>query len=113
MALFDVDITEEAESLRVALSGEVDLSTVGEIEERVESSLDGGRPLLVLDLRKVTFLDSSGLRLMLRLNESQSSDGGRLVVVQGNRRVSRVLELTGAADMLELVADPSQATAPG
>ena len=77
-----------------------------ELQERLEGSLDDGPALLVLDLREVTFLDSSGLRLLLRLDERQRSNGNRMVLVQGGRRVARVFELTGAGERLEMVADP-------
>lgn len=62
----------------------------------------------MVDLRLVTFLDSSGLRLLLRLDERQRSAGGRLVIVQGGRRVARVFELTGAGERLEIVGDPAE-----
>lgn len=84
------------------------MSTVAELESRLEEPLSGEPMLLVLDLREVTFLDSSGLRLVLRLHERQSEAGGRLVLVQGGRRVARVLELTGAGERLEIVGDPSE-----
>ncbi len=107
--LFDVQISESGnERVDAALSGEIDLSTVAELEERLRGSLDGGPPLLVLDLREVTFLDSSGLRLLLRLDERQRGIDGRLVLVQGGRRVARVFELTGAGRRLEIVAEPSE-----
>ncbi len=109
MKLFDVDLSEpENGRLDAALSGEIDLSTVAELEERLEGPLNGGPPLLVLDLRHVTFLDSSGLRLLLRLDERQRGAGGRMVLVQGGRRVARVFELTGAGDRLEIVTDPAE-----
>jgi anti-anti-sigma factor len=107
--LFDVHLSEPGGGrLEAALSGEIDLSTVEELEVRLEGPLNGGPPLLVLDLRKVTFLDSSGLRLVLRLDERQRGIGGRMVLVQGGRRVARVFELTGAGERLEIVADPSE-----
>ena len=109
MKLFDVQISDSGNGrLDAALSGEIDLSTVTELEERLEDSLGGDPSLLVLDLREVTFLDSSGLRLLLRLDERQRTAGGRLVLVKGGRRVERVFELTGAAERLEMVADPAE-----
>jgi anti-anti-sigma factor len=56
----------------------------------------------------VSFLDSSGLRLLLRLHKDLGDAGRRLVVVQGPRRVARVFELTGAEAQLEIVEDPAQ-----
>ena len=56
---------------------------------------------MAVDLREVSFLDSSGLRLLLQLNQELSEAGRRLVVVQGPRRVARVFELTGAESELD------------
>ncbi len=107
--LFDVQLSEPGEGrLDAALSGEIDLSTVGEVEGRLEGALHGDPHLLVVDLREITFLDSKGLRLLLRLDERQRSLGGRMVLVRGRRRVTRVFELTGAGEGLEFVADPGE-----
>lgn len=108
MSLLDVDISHANGRLSVAVAGELDLSTVAELEQRVEEGLALSPEMVLLDLRGVTFLDSSGLRLMLQLDKRQRDGGGRLVVVRGGRRVARVLELTGAEERLELIGDPSE-----
>lgn len=108
MSLLDMNISTSDGRVLAALSGEVDLSTVADVETRFEEVLRGAPALLVLDLREVTFLDSSGLRLMLRLDERQRSEGRRFTVVRGGRRVARVLELTGADERLDLVSDPAE-----
>jgi anti-anti-sigma factor len=111
MKLFSVEIAERDGGFEAALSGEIDLSTVGELQERLQPSLDDNPKLIVLDLRQVSFLDSSGLRLILRLNKRQEESGGRLVIVRGGRRVARVFEITGVDGELEQVDDPSEIAA--
>lgn len=108
MRLFDVEITQLDGGLRAALSGEIDLSTVAAVQERLDAALDGGVALLVVDLREVTFLDSSGLRLILQLDQRQRTAGARLALVHGPRRVRRVFELTSTDSRLDFVDDPSQ-----
>ena len=71
MKLFSVEIAERDGGFEAALSGEIDLSTVGELQELLQPSLDDDPKLIVLDLREVSFLDSSGLRVILRLNRRQ------------------------------------------
>lgn len=111
MRLFDVHLNEPGDGrLDASLSGEIDLSTVADLESRLEEGLRANPELLVIDLREVTFLDSSGLRLLLRLDERQRGREGRLVLVRGGRRVSRVFELTGADEHLNFVSDPSEAS---
>lgn len=108
MKLFGVDIREEPFGSVAALSGELDLSTVDRVEEQVRGAIDGYGGVLALDLREVTFMDSSGLRLVLRLDKELGETGRRLVVIQGIRRVAKVFELTRADAELEIVSDPSE-----
>jgi anti-sigma B factor antagonist len=108
MRLFDVEVTARPSGgLSMVLTGELDLSTIEQLEEAVSANVDGRPELVVVDLRKLEFLDSTGLRLMLRLHSSLRDQGGRLVMVEGPRRVHRVFELTRAVDELEIVADPT------
>ena len=106
MSLFDLQTSAEPYGSRTALSGDIDLSTVEDVESGLRSAIDGGTGVMVLDLREVSFLDSSGLRLLLRLHKDLGEAGRRLVLVQGPRRVARVFELTGADDQFEIVNDP-------
>ena len=109
MKLFDVATSRRQDgSVSFALSGELDLSTLERLETALDASLDGKPELVVVDLRDLSFLDSSGLRAILALHASQQEQGGRLVLVRGPRRVHRVLELTRADQELELVADPGE-----
>jgi anti-anti-sigma factor len=110
VSLFDVEISEGPLGPVAALSGEVDMAAVEGVEERVRAALAGDPGVLVLDLRDVDFLDSSGLRLVLSLDGEQRERGARLVVVRGGRRVARVMELTGADRQLEMVDDPAEIT---
>ena len=110
MKLFDVGISRRPDGgISFALSGDLDLSTLEQLQTALDGSIDGKpEELVVLDLRELTFLDSSGLRAMLALHASQREQGGRLVLVQGPRRVHRVLELTRANEELEIVTDPAE-----
>lgn len=108
MSLHDVEISEGPHGPVIALSGEVDMSAVGNVEAAISSIVPSEAELAVVDLRNVTFLDSSGLRVILRIDREQREAGKRLVVVRGGRRVARVLELTGAERQLEIVSDPAE-----
>jgi anti-anti-sigma factor len=108
--LFDLKTTQESFGLRAALSGEIDMSVVDQLKRELDEAINGefAAETLALDLRQVNFLDSSGLRLVLQLNERLRDDGRRLVVVMGPRRVAKVFELTGADETLETVVDPAE-----
>jgi anti-anti-sigma factor len=85
--------------------GELDIDSV----HRVEAALDGlhehGSADIVLDLRGLTFMDSTGLRLVIRWDRAARAGGFRFSVVPGGEVVQRVFRLTGMDDHLT-VADP-------
>ena len=108
LGLIDLHTTEESYGRLASLTGEIDLSTVDDAGERLREAISGSDGTLAVDLREVTFLDSSGLRLLLQLNREMGDAGRRMVVVQGPRRVARVFELTGAESELDVVGEPAE-----
>ncbi len=108
MSLFDVEIADGALGPVISLSGEIDMAAVDAVEQRIRARVDGGESTMVLDLRRVEFMDSSGLRLVLRLDHEVRERGDRFVVVRGGRRVARVMELSGVDRQLETVDDPAE-----
>ena len=65
---FRVDVEPARESVRVAPVGELDIATVDKLQAEVARLLETGFAKIVLDLRGVRFLDSTGLRLVLELD---------------------------------------------
>ena len=99
--------------VRLALTGEFDLSSAALVED-VLKELERGKPdLLVLDLRELTFMDSTGLRVMVSADARARDDSRRLAIVQGPEPVHRVFRITGLDDHLEIVETPEAARANG
>ena len=92
----------------VSVQGEVDLATAPELEVALERALEAPGRRLVIDLRDVTFLDSTGLALMLRQERNARAGGRRLIVVKGPPDVQRVFELTGMSERLTMVDKPPE-----
>ena len=90
--------------VRVGLSGELDLATVAAAEAAVARARRETPGPLRLDLSDLTFLDSSGLRLVLRIDAACRADGCDLQIEPGPRGVQRVFELAGVLDMLPFTA---------
>jgi anti-anti-sigma factor len=91
---------------RLVVSGELDLATAEELEyqlKQLESSEPG---LLVLDLRELDFMDSTGLRAVIAADSRARERGARLVVVRAPDEVDRVFRLTRMDQHLELVDEP-------
>ncbi len=90
---------------RLALSGELDLATVPLLEAEFDSARLGEAELIIVDLTGVTFIDSTGINALLRMSDvNDASEGGRLRLVVGSRRVDAVLELAGVRDSLPIVS---------
>ena len=99
--------------VRLALAGEFDLSNAPQIEDALKQ-IEHDRPtLLVLDLRELTFMDSTGLRVMVAADARARDDSRRLAVVQGPESVHRVFRITGLDDHLEIVETPEAALEAG
>jgi anti-sigma B factor antagonist len=92
---FRCDVYPEREHVRVAPVGELDLASVPELEQTLSELRASGFDHLILDLRGLVFLDSSGLHLLLDLASAARADAHRLELIAGPPAVQRVFELTG------------------
>lgn len=92
----------------VTLAGELDLAAAdglwSELEPLIEQ--DG---VVVLDGTELSFLDSSGLRVLLLANARAKEVGGKLRLVAPHRAVRRTLELTGANELVTTCATVDEA----
>ena len=96
-----VDVVETGEGeVTVALRGELDLAASGAVAERL-AALRGRH--VVIDLRRLTFIDSSGLHVLLRAYRRAAAAGGSVRLRRPPRRVMRTFELVGLADVLPFV----------
>jgi anti-sigma B factor antagonist len=98
----EIDVSHAKGACVVRLTGEFDLAEVDAFEAELQG-LPGAARTLVLDMRGLTFIDSSGLRSVVMADRRFRADGNRFVVVRGPARVNRVLDLTGVSERLELV----------
>jgi anti-anti-sigma factor len=89
---------------RVHLLGEMDLSVIGSVDREMSRAEAGNAARIVLDLGELEFLDASGIRLLLHLTARSECNGGRLCITKASSpQVQRVIDLTGAGDVLPFV----------
>jgi anti-anti-sigma factor len=93
--------------VRIALRGELDLSSAPKLQEELRRVEAGSPPVLVLDLSKLVFLDSTGLRCLVTADERAKAEGRRVVIVRGPDPVQRVFSITRLEERLEMVDDAS------
>jgi anti-anti-sigma factor len=102
---FEVTVEERGGAVHALLRGELDISTAPRLEETLARVEAESPPLLVIDLSALTFMDSTGLRLLIGADGRAQDDGRRVVLVQGNELVHRVMRLTRLDERLEIVSD--------
>lgn len=109
MTILEFETREQEDRTHVALRGELDLSTAEKVERELQRVEQTGAPLVVLDLSALTFLDSTGLRLIVGADQRARQSNRRLAVVRGPATVQRVFTITKLDERLEMVDSPGQA----
>jgi anti-sigma B factor antagonist len=102
---FTVDVRYFGALAVIAPRGEVDLATVDAVRDALRA--EEGRRRVVLDLRHVEFMDSSGLGLVVEEMRRAELDGFDFSVVSGPDRVQRLFGMVGLAERLVLLDDLS------
>jgi anti-sigma B factor antagonist len=87
----------------IAVRGAIDLFAAPELKGRLLEALDAGTREVVLDLCNASFVDSTGLGVLLAARKRLAALGGRLIVVISQPRVDRVLEIAGLDAIFEVV----------
>jgi anti-sigma B factor antagonist len=88
----------------MALTGELDLATADAVQAELERIEASDATSIVLDLKGLTFMDSTGVRLLVSAHARSRADTGRLSLLRGPAAVQRVMELSGV-DVLLPFAD--------
>jgi anti-anti-sigma factor len=106
MTVGGVDVSDDVVWPVARLTGAVDLSNVEDLGRLVEGSVSNRARGLVLDLSGVSYLDSTGLRLIFRLARRLGDRQQRLrLVVPDDSRIRRVLTLAGVGTVAQVVPD--------
>jgi anti-anti-sigma factor len=106
---FEVEVRPHGpDGVVLAPQGELDISTAPRVREALRA-LDPRPATLVIDLRGLTFLDTSGLQLVLEERQSAAESGRRLILVRGSAELHRLFELAGLDEHLPFVDDLDQA----
>jgi anti-sigma B factor antagonist len=100
---FRVEVALQREAVHLRPVGELDMATVGRVRERLDELTAAGFKRVILDLRGATFLDSSGLRLVVDANECSAHDGWSLEIIAGPDAVQRPFDVAGLTARLPFV----------
>jgi anti-anti-sigma factor len=103
---FSVEIHRRPGVVVVAPAGEIDVATVERLREPLRAAEDEA-DAVVLDLRSVGFMDTSGLQLVFEQQRRAAQSGFEFVVVRGSRQLQRLFDIAGFGDRLRMVDDPA------
>lgn len=101
---FTLVVSDVGTTRTITPHGELDIATVDTAGEALVTAFADGHETVVLDLAETTFLDSTGVRLVLEANARARRGNARLVVLPGPPHVQRVFEVCGLTDDLPFVS---------
>ena len=105
---FRLEVRSQGQATIIAVSGELDLASSPALQEELDRAAVADAQLLIIDLRGLDFMDSTGLSVLVRAHQRIEEQGRRLAMVKGPQQVQRLLSLTGVADRLTLVDAPEE-----
>ena len=100
-----IDILERDDAVIVVVEGELDMSAAATFEESLSEASAGPASTIVLDLDRVTFMDSAGVHVLLQFSLSEGNRG-RVALTPGSDQVRRLLDVTGVGRYLKFVPSP-------
>ena len=109
---FSIAVEAQRDATRIAPSGELDLATVEQLQRKLGQLIDAGSARIVIDLRGVEFLDSTGLHTLLDAHAQAQHDNWELTIIPGPRAVQRIFEITCTIDRLPFATANYRAASP-
>jgi len=101
----EIGSVHAGEPLVVTVRGEVDLATAPELESCIQRAFADAPGSVMLDLDGLTFIDSSGLRVLVALSKEARSRDASLTLRNVPRHAQRVLDLTGLSEWFDRAPD--------
>lgn len=100
LSQFAVDVTGHESEPVVRVRGDVDLDTAPLLERRLNELIDDGARQIVVDFGELTFMDMTGLTVLVRVLKRLRARGGRIRLRSASPSVQKVLEITGLDGVL-------------
>jgi len=105
---FQVEVRSADRAAVIVVSGELDLASAPALEEELTRAVTNGADPVIVDLRELEFIDSTGLGLLIKANRKAEAAGRRFAIVRGQSQVQRLLGVTGIEQRLTLVDSPEE-----
>jgi anti-anti-sigma factor len=106
-----IDTRQESDRVVLSLTGELDMANAPLLESEIASQQLAETSTVVFDLQGLTFLDSTGLRIILAAREQCWRRGQEFAVTPGSEQVQRLLSVTGVGEHLRTLASADEVLA--
>ncbi|MBV9414072.1 MAG: STAS domain-containing protein [Solirubrobacterales bacterium] len=105
---FRLEVRSQGQATIITVSGELDLASSPALQEELDRVAASETQRLIIDLRALDFMDSTGLSVLVRAHQRAEEQGRELAMVKGPQQVQRLLSLTGVADRLTVANSPEE-----
>jgi anti-sigma B factor antagonist len=106
VSLLDVQTEAQGDGVRIVLTGELDISTAPRVEDELRRVEEDRPAVILLDLRELEFMDSTGLRVIVSADGRAREESRSLRLVRGPEAVQRIFRVTRLDERLEIGDDP-------
>jgi anti-sigma B factor antagonist len=104
----NIETRRESDRVVITMDGELDMANAPGLQVAIESDELSAAEIVVLDLQGLTFLDSTGLRVILAARELCWRRGQEFAVTPGSAQVQRLLSVTGVGEHLRTIASAGE-----
>ena len=98
-----IDVRRAADRVVVSLEGDLDMANAPRLQSTIEQAATDGDLMLVLDLQRLRFMDSTGLRLVLWARDRCQESDRQFALTPGSQQVQRLLSVSGAGEHLRII----------
>lgn len=99
---FESSVERSAGYTVVAVAGELDVATAPDLRGRLEETFAQEPAVVVVDLLRVTFIDSTALGVLIEARKEQVAQGRHLRIVIADPRIMKVFQITGLTDLFDI-----------
>lgn len=103
-----IETSAQPGGVLLRLKGELDMATAPYLEREIANASETDAGAIVLDLRELDFIDSTGLRTLITEHERSRESGRQFALVQGSKQVDRLMSITRVSEHLQIVSSPDE-----
>ncbi len=105
----EITTRDEGDTKVIMINGKLDTNTTPSAESEINSLIDGGASKLLINFEQLSYISSSGLRLLLATAKRLKASGGDLRVCSLNEMATEVFEISGFSSILSVFPDEQAA----